>query len=44
MVLTKKANTAIDWFQLNDMIVNPGKFKAILLKKTNEIHLNILLC
>ena len=25
-VLTEKANTAIDWFQLNDMIVNPGKF------------------
>ena len=31
-VLTEKANTAIDWFQLNDMIVNPGKFKAILQK------------
>ena len=44
-VVTEKANTAIDWFQLNDMIVNPGKFKVILLqKKTNEIHLNIPLC
>ena len=31
--LTEKANTAIDWFQLNDMIVNPGKFKAILLQR-----------
>ena len=36
-VLTEKANTAIGWFQLNDMIVNPGKFKAILLQK-NERH------
>ena len=40
--LTEKANTAIDWFQLNDMIINPGKFKAIL--RTNEIRLKILLC
>ena len=36
-VLTEKANTAIDWFQLNDMIVNPGKFKAIHLQK-NKRH------
>ena len=35
-VLTEKANTAIDWFQLNDMIVNPGKFKAILLQKNER--------
>ena len=27
-VLTEKANTVIDWFQLNDIIANPGKFKA----------------
>ena len=35
-VFTEKANTAIDWFQLNDMIVNPGKFKAILLEKNKQ--------
>ena len=35
-VLTEKANTAIDWFQWNDMIVNPGKFKAILLQKNKR--------
>ena len=35
-VLTEKANTTIDWFQLNDMIVNPGKFKAILLQKNRR--------
>ena len=35
-VLTEKANTAIDWFQLNDMIVNPGKFKATLLQKNKR--------
>ena len=34
--LTEKANTAIDWFQLNDMTVNPGKFKAILLQKNTR--------
>ena len=34
--VTEKANTAIDWFQLNDMIVNPGKFKAILLQKNKR--------
>ena len=27
--LTEKAHTEIDWFQLNDMIVNPGKFHPI---------------
>ena len=35
-VLTEKANTAIDWFQLNDMILNSGKFKAILLQKNKR--------
>ena len=35
-VCTEKANTAIDQFQLNDMIVNPGKFKAILLQKNKR--------
>ena len=35
-ILTEKANTAIDWFQLIDMIVNPGEFKAILLQKNKR--------
>ena len=35
-VFTVEANTAIAWFQLNDMIVNPGKFKAILLQKNKR--------
>ena len=35
-VLTEKANTAIDWFQLNDMLVNPWKFKAVLLEKNKR--------
>ena len=34
-ILTEKANTAINWFPLNDMIVSPEKFKAILLQ-TNK--------
>ena len=35
-VLTEKANTAIDWLQSNDMIVNPRKLKAILLQKNKR--------
>ena len=35
-VLTEKANTVIDLFQLNDMIVNQGKFKASLLQKNKR--------
>ena len=35
-VLTEKANTMIDWFQLNDMLVNPGKFKVIPLQKNKR--------
>ena len=29
--LTDKANMAVDWYHVNNMIVNPEKFKAILL-------------
>ena len=34
--LTDKANKAVDWFHVNKMIVNPEKFKAILLTKSKE--------
>ena len=34
--LTLKSNLAIDWFQTNSMIVNPDKFKAIILTKTKQ--------
>ena len=32
--LTEKADKAVDWFHVNKMIVNPEKFKAILLTKS----------
>ena len=34
--LTEKLNSAIDWFQTNSMIVNPDKFKAIVLTKSKQ--------
>ena len=34
--LTDKANKAVNWFHVNKMIVNPEKFKAILLTKSKE--------
>ena len=34
--LTDKANNVVDWFHVNKMIVNPEKFKAILLTKSKE--------
>ena len=34
--LANKANKAVDWFHVNKMIVNPEKFKAILLTKSKE--------
>ena len=34
--LTDEANKAVDWFHINKMIVNPEKFKAILLTKRKE--------
>ena len=32
--LTLKSGLAIDWFEYNSMIVNPDKFKAIILSKS----------
>ena len=34
--LTSKSNLAIDWFNSNSMIVNPDKFKAIVLTKSGQ--------
>ena len=34
--LEDKANVAIEWFHVNEMIVNPGKFKSVLLSKSRE--------
>ena len=34
--LTVKSNLAIDWFHRNSMIVNPDKFKAIVLTKARQ--------
>ena len=30
-VLEKKSKTVIDWFKINDVIVNPGKFQAMIM-------------
>ena len=35
-LLTVKPNLAIDWFHWNSMIVNPDKFKAIVLTKARQ--------
>ena len=43
-ILEKESKVAIDWFKINDMIVNPGKFQAMILnhdKKENLYSLNI---
>ena len=43
-LLEKESKSAIDWFKANDMIVNPDKFQAMILrpdKKENKFHLNI---
>ena len=43
-ILEKESKTAIDWFKMNDMIVNPEKFQAMILssdKKENKYDLNI---
>ena len=34
--LTVKSNLAVDWFHWNSMIVNPDKFKAIVLTKARQ--------
>ena len=43
-VLEKETKSATDWFKINDMIVNPDKFQAMIIsydKKENKHDLNI---
>ena len=37
-VLESESNIAIDWFQTNKMIVNPGKFQSIIIDKKKQDH------
>ena len=39
-LLENENNTAIKWFQNNKMIVNPGKFQAIIIDKKKKCHTN----
>ena len=38
--LETESNTAIEWFQNNKMMVNPGKFQAIIIDKKKKFHTN----
>ena len=42
-VLEKNSNVAIEWFLRNEMIVNPEKFQAIVIKRDNQIDLEYIL-
>ena len=35
--LEEESQAAIEWFKMNDMIVNPGKFQAIIIKKISKM-------
>ena len=39
-LLETESNAAIEWFQNNKMIVNPGKFQAIIIDKKKKCHTN----
>ena len=39
-LLENESNTAIEWFQNNKMMVNPGKFQAIIIDKKKKCHTN----
>ena len=39
--LELQSNIAIDWFTKNEMIINPGKFKTIILNKKTSNPTNI---
>ena len=39
-LLETECNTAIEWFQNNKMMVNPGKFQAIIIDKKKKCHTN----
>ena len=37
-VLESESNIAIDWFETNKMIVNPGQFQSIIIEKKKQDH------
>ena len=37
-VLESESNIAIDWFETNKVIVNPGKFQSIIIDKKKQDH------
>ena len=39
-ILETESNTAIEWFQNNKKMVNPGKFQAIIIDKNKKCHTN----
>ena len=39
-LLETESNTDIEWFQNNKMMVNPGKFQAIIIDKKKKCHTN----
>ena len=39
-LLETESNTAIEWFQNNKMMVNPGKFQAFIMNKKKKYHTN----
>ena len=41
--LEKESQASIDWFKSNEMIVNPDKFQAIIVKKNNAMKDSYLL-
>ena len=41
-VLEKESKTASDWFKINDMIVNPDKFQAMIMSCADKKENNII--
>ena len=39
-LLETESNTAIEWFQNNKMMINPGKLEAIIIDKKKKCHIN----
>ena len=39
-ILETESNTANEWFQNNKMMVNPGKFQAIIIDENKKCHTN----
>ena len=39
-LLETESNTVIEWFQNNNMMVNPGKLQAIIIDKKKKCHTN----